>query len=129
MNTRTQKTIGKIFLQYTIALVVFTGLGVVAQANATETKAQTNISALFDSKAAVDAKRFLASQNGQFSAKEVALAEQVDLSFYKLQDATKHLYAKNVRVDAKETESVWPLLSLNVQQGDLNVKLGSQYQR
>lgn len=129
MNTRTQKTIGKIFMQYTIAVALFAGLGVIDQVNAAEKPAKASIAQLFDSKAVADAKRFLAGQAEKFSSDELALAEQVDMTTYSLRDATTHLYAKNIRLESKDTQAVWPLLSLNVQNGDTNVKLGSHYQR
>lgn len=132
MNSRTQNTIGKIFMQYTIALAVFASLGIIDQANAeTITTQKNNLiqEALFESQAVTNTKAYLASKTEQFTELENQLAEQADATSYNLGDATTHLYAKNIRLDSNDAEKSWPLFSLNVQEGNLNVKMGSRYQR
>lgn len=126
MNTRTQGTIGKIFIQYTIALTLFAGLGIIDQVNAKPT--EQSIEQLFDNKAVADTKRFLSSQGIQFSEKEMELAALVGSTTYELRDASQHLYMKNIRVDQQDMDKNWPLLSLNIQDRNMQFKLGSIYQ-
>lgn len=130
MNTRTQSTIGKIFVQYTIALAVFASLGSFAKADtASEEQNIMIMDELFDSAGAADFRQYLVSQTEQFSARELTMAAQVDLTGYSLKDAGQHSYDDNFRFDANDKTQTWPLLSLNVQDGDVNIKMGSKYNR
>ena len=121
MNTRTQGIMGKILLQTTLALAVFAALTQFARA---ETEV-TQLDQLFESQAVMDVKRYYASQTEQFSDAELQLAARVTDAAYELDIDTKHLYA----AATDQGSESWPLWSLRLQNGDVNVKVGSKYLR
>jgi hypothetical protein len=131
MTSQTQKTIGKIFLQVTIALTAFAALSGLAKAD-TKVPPLTVTTVidqqLFDTKGARDLKNYEASQQ-PFTAEELEFVNKLDLNTLIFSDETTHFYTEGFRFGKSDANRNWPLLSLNIQEGDINVKIGSKYDR
>jgi len=84
---------------------------------------------LFESTATTDINRYLASQGQQFSNPDLQLSEHADLSDYAFNSADQHMYAKYQAAKKNDSHDAWPLLSLNVQDGNMFIKMGSRYRK
>ena len=94
MNTSTQNSIGKIFIQYIIALTLFIGFVSVAKAEMGMAK------------------------------HDITQSSDVAKS-----NADQHMYAKYQAANKNHSHDAWPLVSLNVQDGNMLIKMGSRYRK
>ena len=124
MTTHVQNTVGKLFLQFFLALMV-----VIAGLSITNAEAQenTNIEQLFETELQTQVQAYLETHNAQFSETEIRQAMQDNKAAFTYQARNKHRYSEQAS-RSEETES-WPLLSMKVQDKNVDLTVGSRYSR
>lgn len=139
MSTNTRNVIAQIFLQISAVLIITSLLTSLTFANESipikETTQPTiretqTLDPLFLTQGATDFKQYQAAHVNEQSKYEIDLVtlENANVTYH-IDLNPRHLYAYQAQPANRVSADSWPLLSVEIQEHDLIMRMGSAYQK